>query len=214
MLRILAATVAACTVVGTIGAPAPLAAQAAPAPADSAARGWNDERTIALVARATARRAEQLADTALVDYAATARGYVTFLAQLGEGFPEPPRVVKADQLALEVYWKAPDLSKQRIVGRRDTLRILKVVGASDEFLRTPFLFLGGIQCVIAAVVALALLQAARLFFDAFFPGVRQLPGTWQVGFLFISTVLGVIASYLAIEPSLRRLEKVDDEVVR
>lgn len=121
MLRILAATVAACSLVGTIGAPARIAAQAAPVRADSGARGWNDERTIALVTRATQRRAEQLADTALVDYSATARGYVTFLAQLGEGFPEPPRVVKADQLALEVYWKAPDLSKQRIVGRRDTL---------------------------------------------------------------------------------------------
>lgn len=100
------------------------------------------------------------------------------------------------------------------VGRRDTLRILKVVGASDEFLRTPFLFLGGIQCLIAACAALVLLHAARLFFDTFFPGVRQLPGAWQVGFLAISTALGVIASYLAIEPSLRRLEKVDDEVVR
>jgi hypothetical protein len=28
--------------------------------------------------------------------------------------------VKTDQLALEVYWKAPNLSKQRIIGRRDT----------------------------------------------------------------------------------------------
>ena len=120
MQRILAALVAACTLVGSPGAPARLAAQAAP-PAAGAASGWNDERTIALVTRATRRRAEQLADTALIDYTATARGYVTFLAQLGEGFPDPPRVVKADQLALEVYWKAPDLSKQRIIGRRDTL---------------------------------------------------------------------------------------------
>src|SRR5688572_3916582 len=118
MLRILAA-IAACALVGVAGAPRPLGAQRA-AVRDSA-DGWNDARTLALVALATGRRAAQLADTALRDYTATARGYVTFLAQLGEGFPEPPRVVKADQLALEVYWKAPDLSKQRIVGRRDTL---------------------------------------------------------------------------------------------
>ncbi|HJQ53967.1 MAG TPA: hypothetical protein VJ825_08990, partial [Gemmatimonadaceae bacterium] len=44
---------------------------------------WNDERTRALVERATERRASQLADTALVDYMATAHGYVTFLAQFG-----------------------------------------------------------------------------------------------------------------------------------
>ncbi|MDP9200429.1 MAG: hypothetical protein M3P26_00650 [Gemmatimonadota bacterium] len=87
----------------------------------SAQQAWNDPRTRALVERATERRARQLADTALVDYKATAHGYVTFLAQFGEGFPEPPKIVKADELGLEVYWRAPDLSKQRIMGRRDTL---------------------------------------------------------------------------------------------
>jgi hypothetical protein len=87
----------------------------------AAAQAWNDPRTSALVERATERRANQLADTALVDYKATAHGYVTFLAQFGEGFPEPPKIVKADELGLEVYWRAPDMSKQRIMGRRDTL---------------------------------------------------------------------------------------------
>lgn len=82
---------------------------------------WNDTRTLVLVGRATERRALQLADTALVDYKAKAHGYLTFLAQFGEGFTEPPKIVKADELGLEVYWRAPDLSKQRIVGRRDTL---------------------------------------------------------------------------------------------
>ena len=81
---------------------------------------WNDARSRALVERATRRRAEQLADTGLVDYRANATGYVTFLAQMGDGFLETPKLVKTDQLALEVYWKAPNLSKQRIVGRRDT----------------------------------------------------------------------------------------------
>jgi hypothetical protein len=82
---------------------------------------WNDQRTLTLVTAATERRASQIADTTLVDYKATAHGYVTFLAQFGEGFPEPPKIVKADELGLEVYWRAPDLSKQRIMGRRDTL---------------------------------------------------------------------------------------------
>jgi hypothetical protein len=87
----------------------------------ASAQTWNDPRTRALVERATARRAQQLADTGLTDYQATAHGYVTFLAQLGEGFLTPPKIVKADELELEVYWRAPNLSKQRIVGRRDTL---------------------------------------------------------------------------------------------
>src|SRR5689334_24288153 len=82
---------------------------------------WNDSTTRALVELATRLRAAQLADTGLTDYKAEAHGYLTFLAQIGQGFTEPPRIVKADELALEVYWKAPGLSKQRIIGRRDTL---------------------------------------------------------------------------------------------
>ena len=58
------------------------------------AQQWNDPRVLTLVREATALRARQLADSGLVDYRATAHGYLTFLAQLGEGFREPPRVVK------------------------------------------------------------------------------------------------------------------------
>jgi hypothetical protein len=83
--------------------------------------GWNDARTRELVLAAIERRAVQLADTGLSDYTARAHGYITFLAQLGEGFPDPPAVIKSDELMVEVYWGAPDRSKQRIIGRRDTL---------------------------------------------------------------------------------------------
>ncbi len=85
-----------------------------------AAQQWNHPRALQLAGLATERRARQLADSGLVDYRASAHGYLTFLAQLGEGFREPPQVVKADELALEVYWRAPNMSKQRILGRRDT----------------------------------------------------------------------------------------------
>ena len=85
--------------------------------------GWNDPRTIELVDRAIARRSAQLADTGLADYRALAHGYLTFLAQLGDGYPDPPQVVRADELAVEVYWRAPNQSKQRVVGRRDTLML-------------------------------------------------------------------------------------------
>ena len=74
-----------------------------------------------LVDIAIARRAAQLADTGLANFHATAHGSLTFLAQLGKGFPDPPKVVRTDELAVEVYWRAPNQSKQRIVGRRDTL---------------------------------------------------------------------------------------------
>ncbi len=42
-----------------------------------------------------------------------------FLGQLAEGLQEPPRLIKSDELVLEVYWKAPNRSKQQIIGWRD-----------------------------------------------------------------------------------------------
>ena len=109
MYRLFAAACAAIVMLTALG------------PRPAGAQSWNDARSRALIERATARRVEQLADTGIRDFKAVAHGYVTFLAQVGEGLAEPPKVVKADELMNEVYWKAPNLSKQRIVGRRDTL---------------------------------------------------------------------------------------------
>jgi hypothetical protein len=89
------------------------------APRAAAAQQWDSPAARALVDRAVARRAEAFADTTLRDFSARAHGFVFFLGQLGEGLAEPPRLVKADQLELEVYWRAPNRSKQRIVGWRD-----------------------------------------------------------------------------------------------
>jgi hypothetical protein len=99
----------------------PLLAAVASSARAQAVDQWNDPRTRTLVERATALRSRQLADTGLVDYRATAHGYVTFLAQVGEGLTEPPKVVKADELVDDIYWRAPSFSKQIIEGRRDTL---------------------------------------------------------------------------------------------
>jgi len=89
------------------------------APITASAQQWNAPEALSLVERAVARRAFFRADSGLRDYRAQAHGFVFFLAQLGEGLAEPPRLVKSDELQLEIYWRAPASSKQRIVGWRD-----------------------------------------------------------------------------------------------
>ncbi len=96
-----------------------LALAALVAPCGASAQEWNSEAALALARRAIERRERSANDTLLQDYKAQAHGFLFFLGQFGEGLSEPPRLVKADQLELEVYWKAPRLSKQRIVGWRD-----------------------------------------------------------------------------------------------
>ncbi|UCF41423.1 MAG: hypothetical protein JSW43_03575 [Gemmatimonadota bacterium] len=97
----------------------PLAVVVALFPVQLLAQEWNSPRSAALVARGIAQRAKQQADSSLQDYRVRAHGFVFFLGQLGEGLAEPPRLIKSDELVLEVYWRTPDRSKQRIVGWRD-----------------------------------------------------------------------------------------------
>ena len=89
------------------------------APAPLAAQRWDAPEALALVRRAVERRALAREDAPLESYRTRAHGFVFFLAQVGAGLAEPPRLVKADELAVEVYWQAPDRSKQVILGWRD-----------------------------------------------------------------------------------------------
>ncbi len=81
--------------------------------------GLGFAEALALVRRAVDQRAAVEADSTLRSYRTRAHGFVFFLAQIGEGLTEPPAVVKADELDVEVYWQAPNRSKQGVLGWRD-----------------------------------------------------------------------------------------------
>lgn len=91
-------------------------------PPDSAAApdslvGWNSAPALDLIARAQQRRTEVHEDTALLSYRADARAYVYFY--LDREDTGQRNLVKTDQVALDVIWRAPNFTKQRIVGWRD-----------------------------------------------------------------------------------------------
>ncbi|HEX6669514.1 MAG TPA: hypothetical protein VF061_08160 [Gemmatimonadales bacterium] len=83
------------------------------------AQSWDAPEALALVRRAIDQRAAVEADSMLRSYRTRAHGFVFFLAQVGEGLAEPPRLIKADELDVEVYWQAPNHSKQVVLGWRD-----------------------------------------------------------------------------------------------
>ena len=83
------------------------------------AQTWNSPAARALAQRGVERRQEAQADSALRSWRTRAHGFVFFLAQIGSGLTGPPRLVKADELDVEVYWQVPGRSKQIILGWRD-----------------------------------------------------------------------------------------------
>ncbi len=87
-----------------------------PGLARAQAGAWDDARALALVQAARDARAVT-SDSGLVSYEARAEGHVYFYLERPETGDRT--LVKADQIALEVYWRRPNLTKQRIVGMRD-----------------------------------------------------------------------------------------------
>ncbi|MDT8340846.1 MAG: hypothetical protein RQ751_04970 [Longimicrobiales bacterium] len=78
---------------------------------------WNHPRALELVEAARGVRQASAVDTTLLSYRARAQGFVYFY--LDRPDREEASLIRADQIALDVYWRAPGEVRQRIVGMRD-----------------------------------------------------------------------------------------------
>ena len=82
-----------------------------------AAPTWNDPAVLELVARARELRQSTAIDPDFRSYTAEARGHVYFFFDRPDSADRV--LVKADQIALDVAWRAPSHTRQTIVGQRD-----------------------------------------------------------------------------------------------
>jgi len=78
---------------------------------------WNGPEVSELVERARSVRQSAVVDSAFRSYQTQARGYVYFYMDRPDSAQQ--MLIKADQVALDVWWRAPNDTKQRIVGLRD-----------------------------------------------------------------------------------------------
>ena len=78
---------------------------------------WNGGRALSLVGQARDLRRATQVDSVFQSYQADARGYVYFFLDRPDN--DERTLVKTDQVALEIYWKAPRYTKQLLVGLRD-----------------------------------------------------------------------------------------------
>jgi hypothetical protein len=99
-------------------APGPGAAQA-PA-SDPQDEGWNGPRVLELVRRAQAARRELVEDGELESYRAVTEGHIYFFVDPEEG---ERALIRVDQVAVELRWRAPDQVHQHIMGERSETRL-------------------------------------------------------------------------------------------
>lgn len=81
---------------------------------------WLPGAEVPLVVAATHERQRRDSDPKLGGWQALATGVVRFALVMGQGGKPIERVVRLDELKVEVYGQAPSLSKQRIISWRDT----------------------------------------------------------------------------------------------
>nr|MBA2291946.1 hypothetical protein [Gemmatimonadales bacterium] len=84
------------------------------------AQQWLPADSVPLVQRAIAARSARDGDPLLTGWRAEAHGMVRFSSVIGHGDNPVERVIKVDELRVEVYGEAPNRSKQVITAWRDT----------------------------------------------------------------------------------------------
>jgi hypothetical protein len=98
----------------------PETAQAAQSARSARGERWNEPNVLELVERGRQRRMAPLMDDALRNYRALAEGSIYFY--IDPDFADPV-LMRADQVAVELYWAPPDLTRQVLLGQRMEKRL-------------------------------------------------------------------------------------------
>lgn len=95
--------------------------------------------------------------------------------------------------------------RMAIFARRDEITIMRLVGATDAFIRRPFVLEGMLTGIIGAVLALlATWGVYRLLSGTVFE-LEWLPGSWLLAGLMGGAVVGLLASMIAVRRHLQEI---------
>jgi cell division transport system permease protein len=87
--------------------------------------------------------------------------------------------------------------------RADQIEIMKLVGATNAFIRTPFVLTGWLQGFVAGLIAMVVLVMAMRFVSGHLPELWFFGRPQLVGFTLLSAFLGAFGSALALRRHLK-----------
>lgn len=108
-------------------------------------------------------------------------------------------------VALAVVAVVSNTIKLTVLAKRDMIEIMKIVGASEWFIRLPFLYEGVIQAAAASLVALGLLFGGMTLASQHFGRLHFLSAAGTLGFLVVGMFLGLAGSWLALRQILKEI---------
>lgn len=92
-----------------------------------------------------------------------------------------------------------------VFARRDEIEIMQLVGATDSFIRRPFLIEGMLTGLLGGVGAVGLTYLAYFFVSDMLIEIRWIPRFWLVAAVAIGAGYGLLASAVAVRRHLRAL---------
>lgn len=92
-----------------------------------------------------------------------------------------------------------------VIARRDLIEVMKLVGATEGFIRAPFLMEGIAQGLAAGVLALLIILVSERAAETRLSDLAYLRPAQILGFLLFSSFLGWVGSFLSLRSVLRRI---------
>jgi cell division transport system permease protein len=107
-------------------------------------------------------------------------------------------------VALSVVFVVANTIRLAFIARRETLRIMALVGAGNGFIFTPLVLEGVIATGLAAALALGAVQGAAAYFDGRPVDILPLPLAWSGAFVGGAMLLGLVGALVALVPLTRK----------
>lgn len=96
--------------------------------------------------------------------------------------------------------------RMAVLARREEISVMRLVGATDGFIRRPFLLEGFITGLAGGLLALFLTYVAFRVVDGSLVALQWLPLTWIAGGIVVGGLLGTLASGFALRRHLMTYE--------
>lgn len=98
--------------------------------------------------------------------------------------------------------------RMAILARSEAISVMQMVGATEGYIRRPFLLEGLLTGLAGGIVALILTLATHWAVDTHLLSLAWLPDEWVVAGLAAAGVLGMVAAWRAVRRELRDLYEV------
>lgn len=153
---------------------------------------------------ATERLARELQDYLIVEDVLFGRDWVQKIVSL-QRFAAGATAVIGGAFALVAGIIIAAAIRIAVFARRDEIEIMQLVGATDSFIRRPFLIEGTLTGLLGGIGAVGLTYLAYFFVSDMLIEIRWIPRFWLVAAVAIGAGYGLLASAVAVRRHLRAL---------